>query len=38
MSRVRMTVLLALLIVSLGFPGKEDVAQAQDKRWEIRIN
>ena len=38
MSRVRIVVLLALLMISLGFPGKVDVANAQDASWEIRIN
>jgi len=33
-----MIVLLALLIISLGFPGKGEVASAQDESWEIRIN
>jgi VWFA-related protein len=38
MSHARMIVLLALLFMSLGFPGKNDVAKAQDEHWEIRIN
>ena len=38
MSRVRNIVLLAILFISLGFPGKDQTAQAQDESWEIRIN
>ena len=38
MSRVRNVVLLALLFISLGFPGKDQVVKAQDEHWEIRIN
>lgn len=37
MSRVVNIVLLALLVISLGFPGKNQ-AMAQDASWELRIN
>jgi len=38
MSRVRRIVLLALLFILVGFPGKDRSVQAQDEHWEIRIN
>jgi VWFA-related protein len=38
MSRVRNVVLLAILIIISGFPGKSQMAKAQDEHWEIRIN
>lgn len=38
MSRVRNIVLLAILFMGLGFPGKNQVVKAQDEHWEIRIN
>src|SRR5262245_839386 len=38
MSRVRNVVLLAFLVIGMGFPGKGGVVKAQDESWEIRIN
>ena len=38
MTRALHIVMLVLLVICLGFPGRDNVAKAQDEHWEIRIN